>query len=53
MQDFLDRCLEVDIEKRATARELLNHKFLRRVEDLASLKQNIIAAREATSGGGM
>jgi hypothetical protein len=47
--DFLDRCLEVDIDRRATAGELLSHPFLRKAEDLSSLRQNIIAAREATS----
>lgn len=45
---FLDRALEVDTDKRATAGELLAHPFLRKAEDLASLHQNIIAAREAT-----
>lgn len=50
-QDFLDRCLEVDIDKRATASELLRHPFLRKSENLVSLRQNIIAAREAVGGG--
>lgn len=45
---FLDRCLEVDVEKRATAAELLDHPFLKRAENLESLKQNVLAAREAT-----
>jgi len=46
--NFLDRALEVDIDKRATASELLQHPFLQKAEDLGSLRQNIIAAREAT-----
>merc|ERR1712121_587052 len=29
LADFLDRCLESEFEKRATARELLNHPFIR------------------------
>ena len=45
--DFLDRCLDVDIDKRASAGELLRHPFLRKAENLVSLRQNIIAAREA------
>ena len=45
MLSFLDRCLEVDVDKRATSGELLKHPFLQRVEDLSSLEQNIIAAR--------
>ncbi len=49
-QDFLDRCLEVDIERRATASELLRHPFLRKAENLVSLRQNIVAAREAVGG---
>ncbi|KAL3316479.1 p21 protein (Cdc42 Rac)-activated kinase [Cichlidogyrus casuarinus] len=27
-KDFIDRCLEVEVEKRATAQELLQHKFI-------------------------
>lgn len=44
---FLDRCLEVEVEKRATAAELLDHPFLKKAENLESLKQNVLAAREA------
>ena len=47
----MDRCLDVDIDKRATAHELLRHPFLRKAENLVSLRQNIIAAREAVGGG--
>ena len=47
--DFLDRCLEVDINKRATATELLKHPFVRKAEDLKSLEQNIRAARDAAN----
>jgi hypothetical protein len=45
--DFMDRCLEVDIDKRATATELLQHPFLKKAENLTSLRQNIVAAKEA------
>jgi len=48
---FLDRCLAVDPDKRGGASELLKHPFLRKAENLISLRQNIIAAREATGGG--
>ncbi|KAL8597490.1 hypothetical protein ACOMHN_047717 [Nucella lapillus] len=44
-QDFLDRCLEVDVEKRATASELLKHPFLRLSKPLASLVPLILAAK--------
>jgi len=47
LTDFLDRCLEVDVEKRASANELLDHPFLKKETDLTSLRQNIIAARKA------
>jgi serine/threonine protein kinase len=43
---FLDRSLEVDVDKRASATELLSHSFLRKAEDLVSLRQNILAVRE-------
>jgi len=42
---FLDRCLEVEVEKRAAALELLRHPFLERAESLRSIKDNIIAAK--------
>ena len=45
--DFLDKCLEVDVEKRASATYLLQHAFLKNTDDLKSLKHNILAAREA------
>jgi len=44
---FLDRCLEVDVEKRASANELLDHPFLKKETDLSSLRQNILAARKS------
>ena len=47
LKEFLDRCLEVDIDKRASAAELLRHPFLKKAENLSSLRQNIVAAREA------
>lgn len=49
LSSFLDRCLEVDVDKRASARELLDHPFIKKAESLLSLKQNIIAAREAAA----
>lgn len=45
--DFIDRCLEVDVEKRASATELLTHPFLEKACELTSLRQNIIAARKS------
>ncbi|XP_014779007.1 serine/threonine-protein kinase PAK 3 isoform X3 [Octopus bimaculoides] len=46
-QDFLDKCLEVDVDKRASASELLKHSFLRLAKPLASLVPLILAAKEA------
>lgn len=46
-QDFLDRCLDVDVEKRSAATELLRHPFLRLAKPLASLTPLIMAAKEA------
>jgi len=47
LTDFLDRCLEVEVERRASANELLDHPFLKKETDLASLRQNIVAARKS------
>ena len=43
---FLDQSLEVDIDKRASATELLRHPFLGKAEDLSTLRQNILAVRD-------
>uniref|UniRef100_A0A6G1SK59 non-specific serine/threonine protein kinase n=1 Tax=Aceria tosichella TaxID=561515 RepID=A0A6G1SK59_9ACAR len=37
LADFLDKCLSVDPEARATASELLNHEFLQCAEPLSSI----------------
>ncbi|XP_034945887.1 serine/threonine-protein kinase PAK 1 [Chelonus insularis] len=47
-QDFLDQCLEVEVEKRSAASELLKHPFLKLARPLASLTPLIMAAKEAT-----
>lgn len=44
--DFLDRCLEVDVEKRATAEELLAHPFLEKSVHLQTLTPLIRAAKK-------
>ncbi|KAJ1523575.1 hypothetical protein ONE63_001422 [Megalurothrips usitatus] len=46
-QDFLDQCLEVEVEKRSGASELLKHPFLKLARPLASLTPLIMAAKEA------
>ncbi|KAK2145459.1 hypothetical protein LSH36_680g01013 [Paralvinella palmiformis] len=46
-QDFLDKCLDVEVENRADATDLLHHPFLRLAKPLASLTPLILAAREA------
>eukprot|EP00092_Neocalanus_flemingeri_P008204 GFUD01008846.1.p1 GENE.GFUD01008846.1~~GFUD01008846.1.p1 ORF type:complete len:582 (+),score=107.64 GFUD01008846.1:306-2051(+) len=46
-QDFLDKCLEVDVEKRPTAHEILRHPFLKLSRPLISLNPLILAAKEA------
>lgn len=47
-QDFLDKCLEVDVEKRWTASELLKHSFMRIAKPLVTLNPLILAARDAS-----
>ncbi|XP_073945313.1 serine/threonine-protein kinase PAK 3-like protein isoform X1 [Choristoneura fumiferana] len=49
-QDFLDQCLEVDVDRRATALDLLKHPFLKLARPLASLTPVIMAAKEAAKG---
>lgn len=46
-QDFLDKCLEVDVDSRFSASELLKHPFLKLSRPLASLQPLIVAAKEA------
>ncbi|XP_014673802.1 PREDICTED: serine/threonine-protein kinase PAK 3-like isoform X2 [Priapulus caudatus] len=46
-QDFLDRCLEVDVDRRWGACDLLLHPFLKLAKPLASLTPLILAAKEA------
>ncbi|XP_011505394.1 PREDICTED: serine/threonine-protein kinase PAK 1 isoform X2 [Ceratosolen solmsi marchali] len=45
-QDFLDQCLEVEVEKRSAASDLLKHQFLKLARPLASLTPLIIAAKD-------
>ncbi|CAH0394814.1 unnamed protein product [Bemisia tabaci] len=45
-QDFIDKCLEVDVEARASASDLLKHPFLRLAKPLACLTPAIMSAKE-------
>lgn len=45
LRDFLDRCLQVDVDRRSSARELLNHPFLDDCSELKTLTPLIKAAR--------
>uniref|UniRef100_A0A6Q2YHN5 non-specific serine/threonine protein kinase n=1 Tax=Esox lucius TaxID=8010 RepID=A0A6Q2YHN5_ESOLU len=49
-RDFLNRCLEMDVEKRGGGRELLQHPFLKLAKPLSSLTPLILAAKEAMKG---
>ncbi|KAJ8274372.1 hypothetical protein COCON_G00089970 [Conger conger] len=46
-RDFLNRCLEMDVEKRGGGKELLQHPFLKMAKPLSSLTPLIFAAKEA------
>jgi p21-activated kinase 1 len=46
-QDFLYKCLVVDVEKRPSAHKMLRHPFLKLARPLISLKPLILAAKEA------
>ncbi|KAJ8311133.1 hypothetical protein KUTeg_011319 [Tegillarca granosa] len=48
LKSFIDRCLEVDVDKRADATELLKHPLLNKCKPLLSLKPLIQAAKQAT-----
>lgn len=45
LQSFIDRCLQVDVSRRATAAELLKHPFLRERMELSTLTPLIKAAK--------
>ncbi|KAL1514301.1 hypothetical protein ABEB36_003580 [Hypothenemus hampei] len=45
LQDFIDLCLQVDVDTRATADELLQHEFLQNRAELKSLTPLIRAAK--------
>lgn len=51
-RDFLNKTLEMDVDKRPSARELLRHPFLKQAKPLSSLHPLIIAAKEASSRHG-
>ncbi|XP_029106432.1 serine/threonine-protein kinase PAK 2-like isoform X2 [Scleropages formosus] len=46
-RDFLNRCLEMDVEKRGSGKELLQHAFLKLAKPLSSMTPLILAAKEA------
>ncbi|ESO04885.1 hypothetical protein HELRODRAFT_78193, partial [Helobdella robusta] len=46
LQDFLDKCLEVEVDKRSRSQDLVNHPFFQEAEDLISLRDNILVAQE-------
>ncbi|XP_045069683.1 serine/threonine-protein kinase PAK 1-like isoform X1 [Coregonus clupeaformis] len=46
-RDFLTCCLEMDVEKRGSAKDLLQHQFLKVAKPLSSLTPLILAAKEA------
>lgn len=46
LASFLDRCLEVNPEKRADTKELLAHPFIAKAKSLNLLEPNIRAVKE-------
>jgi p21-activated kinase 1 len=48
-RDFLGRCLQVEVEQRPTASDLLRHPFLAKAAPLASLGPLIKAAKDAAA----
>ncbi|XP_053206194.1 serine/threonine-protein kinase PAK 1-like isoform X2 [Panonychus citri] len=49
-QEFLDKCLEVDVDKRWSSSELLKHPFLKLGRPLSSIHPLIVAAKQAANG---
>eukprot|EP00730_Choanoeca_flexa_P002377 TRINITY_DN11028_c0_g1_i1.p1 TRINITY_DN11028_c0_g1~~TRINITY_DN11028_c0_g1_i1.p1 ORF type:complete len:481 (+),score=95.73 TRINITY_DN11028_c0_g1_i1:155-1597(+) len=49
-KDFLSKCLEMSVDKRGSASELLKHDFLKKASPLTSLVPLIKAAKQALSG---
>uniref|UniRef100_A0A1A7WWM3 non-specific serine/threonine protein kinase n=1 Tax=Iconisemion striatum TaxID=60296 RepID=A0A1A7WWM3_9TELE len=49
-RSFLSRCLEMDVDKRGSGKELLQHPFLKLAKPLSSLTPLILAAKEAMKG---
>ena len=45
LRSFLSSCLSVDVDKRASARELLSHSFMSMAASVANLVPNIKATR--------
>ncbi|KAF0289926.1 Serine/threonine-protein kinase PAK 1 [Amphibalanus amphitrite] len=45
-RSFLDACLEVEVDNRASAEDLLAHSFLTIAGDVSALKKNITAAQK-------
>lgn len=48
LRSFIHACLDVDPDKRSSASELLQHRFLNKAMALTTLKPLIVAARQAT-----
>lgn len=46
LRSFIDLCLQVDVDRRATAQELLNHEFLENRMELKTLTPLIRAAKK-------
>ncbi|XP_023015936.2 p21 (RAC1) activated kinase 3 [Leptinotarsa decemlineata] len=46
LQSFIDLCLQVDVDKRGTAKDLLNHEFLQNRMELKTLTPLIKAAKK-------
>jgi len=47
LRDFINQCLEVEVDKRASATTLLGHPFMEKSMQLATLRPLITAARNA------